>query len=466
MNKLLPEKKDLVPITNPATTFYDCGFNVEFDKLDFKKKLEVVNDLVRQTILTSTTPNPNNDVNELVGNCHTAALVSIEYLKYLNVGKNHRYVFGKKRKYDPEDMTTKHALVLVDDEYGNTYQFDPAPFVGYKYGYVEKITNEKFYDHYEEIKGEKLDLLKELRTIIYNHSINNIENIDSLLYILNDAEKHDILNGYTSNCYNILSNYCDTKFDSDKLILKSFDLNPYDKRIKENNIYKNELKMKQIKIWQEELYELEKNNTNLKRQLELGQNIIQELKLIDNNWEKWLNIGGNKIRFSHLTPRFFYENGYNIIMIKASAYHLGVRATIRESFLKRGNGVINEYFVNLAQLTDYTNLKPMLFSHPMGDDYERSMNGTADVIMLKRPADELYVIKKRLRNELGQNILNKMVTWTDGEKILWHPFVTNLIHSTDNPSESCLHFLIAYPEHQLMTRFMFPNINLEKVKVK
>ena len=44
MNKLLPEKKDLVPITNPATTFYDCGFNVEFDKLDFKKKLEVVND--------------------------------------------------------------------------------------------------------------------------------------------------------------------------------------------------------------------------------------------------------------------------------------------------------------------------------------------------------------------------------------------------------------------------------------
>ena len=58
----------------------------------------------------------------------------------------------------------------------------------------------------------------------------------------------------------------------------------------------------------------------------------------------------------------------------------------------------------------------------------------------------------------------KQIRWYDGKDILWHPFVTNYIHSADNPSESSLHYLIGYPEHQLMTRFMYPNKKLEKRK--
>ena len=68
--------------------------------------------------------------------------------------------------------------------------------------------------------------------------------------------------------------------------------------------------------------------------------------------------------------------------------------------------------------------------------------------------------KKKLRNELGEDMFNKYVIWSDGLPILWHPFVTNYIHSADNPSESCLHYLINYPEHQLMTRYMYPNKKL------
>lgn len=84
-------------------------------------------------------------------------------------------------------------------------------------------------------------------------------------------------------------------------------------------------------------------------------------------------------------------------------------------------------------------------------------------MLLKRPAIELYKIKKQLRSELGKNIKNREVMWNDGEKILWHPFTTNLVHTTDNPSETALHLLNGIPEQQLMTRFMYPNPKLEEL---
>jgi len=107
-----------------------------------------------------------------------------------------------------------------------------------------------------------------------------------------------------------------------------------------------------------------------------------------------------------------------------------------------------------------------LYSHTLGFEYERSMDGKADTFLVQESAESLYKKKKALRTELGKNIYNKEVEWFDGRKILWHPFVTNLIHSTDNPSEVALHYLMAYPEHQVMTRFMYPNPKLEKVMKK
>jgi len=75
---------------------------------------------------------------------------------------------------------------------------------------------------------------------------------------------------------------------------------------------------------------------------------------------------------------------------------------------------------------------------------------------------QLAETKKNLREELGKDLFFKELLWYDGDNILWHPFVTNYIHVADNPSESSLHYLIGYPEHQLMTRFMYPNKKLEK----
>ena len=54
----------------------------------------------------------------------------------------------------------------------------------------------------------------------------------------------------------------------------------------------------------------------------------------------------------------------------------------------------------------------------------------------------------------------KETKWLDGENILWERWSTNFLHSTDNYVEASLHFLMPYPECQIMTRFMYPNPKL------
>jgi len=73
-------------------------------------------------------------------------------------------------------------------------------------------------------------------------------------------------------------------------------------------------------------------------------------------------------------------------------------------------------------------------------------------------------IKRKLRNELGKYVANQEVMWYDGNTIIWDPIITNLVHTTDDASEASMHYLSAYPEHQLMTRFMYPNPKLVKEK--
>lgn len=490
MNKLLPKKEELIPISKGTSTFYDCGFNVEFDKLPFINKLQIINDLVRQTILPKICCDIDHEKDTLVGNCHTASLISIEYLKELGIGKNHRYVLARRKKYEPVDITTKHAIVLVDDDYGNTYEFDATPYVGYGYGKVKLKDDEPLYEEYIELDENKLKILYELRKFLYeqeNKSLTN-EKIEYYLKVFEAASKIEIFNGFTSYCYKLLFNYPLPDLNRDDLKRQSIILNPYN-TLNPDTTYlqrKKEMVLMQIEKWLQELEILEldaelmqKNKTmtlnshdreiyqfNLKRQLELAQWIVQEMKLLDSSYEHSLLFKDTEIKFSHLTPRFYYENGLNVVIIKASAYHLGVRGTIREKILDKGNGAIGEYFANLSAPTSDTGLVPILYSHALGDEYKRSMNGRADVFLINETAESLYDKKKKLREELGKNIYYRNVIWLDGESIIWHPFVTNLIHSTDNPSEAALHYLMAYPEHQVMTRFMYPNPKLEKVLKK
>ena len=147
-------------------------------------------------------------------------------------------------------------------------------------------------------------------------------------------------------------------------------------------------------------------------------------------------------------------------MIKPSAYLVGMQNTIREAFLDRGNGAIGECFVNIGTDSELCLHRMRLF-HPHGYKYERSMNGPNRIFLIKEKADSVLQKKRRLRTTLVRNMHNKTVKWFDGEPILWDPIVTNLVHSTDNPSETSLHFVSLYPEHQLMNRFMYPNLKLQ-----
>lgn len=133
--------------------------------------------------------------------------------------------------------------------------------------------------------------------------------------------------------------------DADVLMKKSFEYNPYSrdnpdaiKKIEQ----KKSLMQKQINIWKLELNDLLLSDKDPKRQLELAQNIYQEMKVMDNSMEKYVDIFGIKTRMTNMTSRFFYENKLNVVMIKPSAYFLGVRATIRERFLKKGQGALFE----------------------------------------------------------------------------------------------------------------------------
>ena len=469
MNKLLPEREELLPITNDRTTFYECGFNSDLDSLTFQKKLEVVNNIIRQTMLPTCRPNSKNHTETLIGNCHTAALASIEYLKHLNIGKNHRYVMGRIRPFEPNDITTTHALVLVDDENGITYQFDVTPYVGYKFGSVSPISDERYYLEYVEVDDNIYKILEEFRNLIfldYNGLINesNIEHYKKVLY---DAMDYDILDGYISHGAKLLANYETNKYDKDKLMNLAFLHDLYDKLNTENSILKERKKsmqLKQISIWKEELEDLKNSNTNFKRQLELAQMIIQEMKFIDPSYERYLYLNDKKVRFSHITPRFLYEKNLTTIMIKPSAYLTNTNSYIEKEMCKGASLIAGQYTCNLELKTKETGIKPMIFSHTLGEEYIRSMNGISKIFLVDKDVEELHKTKKILREKLGKDMYFKQIMWYDGKEILWHPFVTNYIHSADNPSESSLHYLIGYPEHQLMTRFMYPNKRLEKRK--
>lgn len=64
-------------------------------------------------------------------------------------------------------------------------------------------------------------------------------------------------------------------------------------------------------------------------------------------------------------------------------------------------------------------------------------------------------------------IQNHFVDWFNGEKVLWDTNLnTNLVYTTDDSIEACIHLLLWYPEYQLFTRFNYPNPVLRKEKRK
>lgn len=437
MNALLLNKDEFIPITNDRNTFADCSLTRDFELLTFQEKLQVVNDIVRQSILIEPIPNPKDEFETMKGDSYTSSFVLIRYLKELEIGKNHRIVLGKKRSFDTENSAEIRFLVLVEDDDNTVFQVDCSTFVGYKCGKVAPMYT-PFYEEYFTIEGEVYDTLTCFRKALYDSKY--VGSIDSIRFqnLIERMEEHEILVDYAKYFH----------FSSKTSI---------NEKERKKQFY---LINSQVSVWNEELQDLIACDKNYIRQLELAQSITYELKKLSVIPEIYFEFEDRKIPFSTLNPRFFYENKLTLVMIKPSAFLVGVQNSIRETFLKRGNGAIGDCFVNIGTDSEL-GLHRMRFFHPHGYKYERSMNGPNRIFLIREKSDIMLRKKHELRTTLVKNMHNKNVVWFDGKPILWNPIITNLVHSTDNPSETSLHFLSQYPEHQLMNRFMYPNLKMQ-----
>lgn len=303
MNLLLPNQNELKPVNNNSL-FYDCGFNEDFNKLSFKTKLQVLCDIVRQSIYPCGKPNPDNDLTTMTGNCYTSSFILMDYLKQLGIGKNHRCVLARKRSFDLDEVTTIHVVLLVDYN-GHTYQIDSSPFPGYKYGSVDDITFNKIYDEYVLIDENINSLLNKFRKIIYDESYVNVEECIKLCEVLTD---YPILKGYAAlalKCVKrrIKNENCKTKIQS---IINN--IKPYNSLNGDMaNAVRERLNL-EYGVWYSELNDLISSKSNYKRQLELLTWINQENRWYDKSKVPQYNINGQNYRLSSFTPRFMLDN--------------------------------------------------------------------------------------------------------------------------------------------------------------
>lgn len=468
MNIFLPNKKEITPIKESWSTFYESGFNDDFDKMPFKSKLQIVTDIIRQTILYEEYPNPEVELLDLTGDSYTATKILVNYLKELKLGSNIRIVLCKDYKFEQNQFLSTHFIVLLDNN-GVTYQLDCTPSTGYKCGQVEDINKDRFYNTYIEINNKIDQQLKNIRTILYRINYENIDDNDipNYLKILNDFSNDDVLSGYIYKCYKCLFQLTKDK-QKKQIILNNCSYKRTDEKyISEGIIYVNENSFIQIQEMRKELAALISEDKDYRRQLEIAQCIIYELIKYNKQFDKKLILGNKQISYININPRLFLELGLNVVLLKPSSFKSGTSSVIKNKYLKNSPNIIGEYYPNLGMPSEKLGLKPMRLFHPCGYQYERSMYGPGDLFLVKQKADNIKTIKKELRRSLARELDNTKLIWYDGEEIIWDPVILNLVHTTDDPSEASLHYLAGYPEYQLMTRFMYPNPKLkvlEKVR--
>lgn len=423
---LLPNLDELEPIVDKNNTFYECGFNKSFDNLPFETKLQILCDIVRQSIYPNGYPNPDNDILEMNGNCYTASYVFLYYVKKLNIGINVRCVLARKRSFDLDDVTSIHIVVLVDSVNGHTYQVDPVPFAGYKYGSVDDITYKKIYDEYVTIDKTIDKYLYQLRKIIYENSVNKFakSKINEYLELCNIVFDYPILNGYVARVLKIIIKHSDNKYEQDTIQKKINTIKPYNKNNVDKLIELQTRLKKEIDIWLTELRGLQQSNKNIKRQLELAISIIQEIKWLDNAYERYICIDGEKVSLSCINPRFLYDKGYGSIIFNVASLAL----TAKKDLIA----------IDLLKSTEQLGLNPILFFHPHGEEYIRSILGDTKVWLFNGKSMDIKLLKSCISRD------------------------KNCIYESNNYSDSALKYLSLNIEHQTMTRFMYPNPRLKK----
>lgn len=445
MKQLLPELQEIVPISGNRNTFGESKNPRNFETLNFQTKLQIINDIVRQTMLVEEFPDPKTEVEKMTGDSYTASVIAIEYLKKLEIGTNYKLMLAKKKPYELNNMNTTNFFVLIEDNNGKYYQFDCSPFVGYPYGKVQDIEKEYLYKEYYEIKGEAKKLLNALRQILFelHHNVYiNAKREKEILWIVEMSKKFEFLKVYYSK-------------------IQSF----FQGKQKNNISMENKnggLPLMQIKLWEEELKSLITQNINIERQIELSQWINQEYSKQDSKLQKFAIIGDEKLPFSSLTPRYFYEKKLNCVIIKPSAYWIGQNDTIRTKMLEKDSDdcILGEFETILGGKSK-DGIRIMNIFHPDGYKYERSMYGPCNIFLIHESADILQIRKKKIRKTLSEKMAGTTTTWFDGKLFYWDPIIANFVHSTDNSCEVACHYVSPFPEYQLMTRYMYPNPRLK-----
>lgn len=422
---LLPSIDEIAPITEVSNVFFQTDFSQKFTILPFEKKLQVLCDLVRQSIYPNGFPNPDSDILDMNGNCYTAAYTFINYIKELNIGSNYRCAIVRKRCFDLDNVTSIHVVALVDGANGHTYQVDPTPFAGYKYGSVDDITYQRIYEEYVIIDEKIREYLYEFRKIIYDDSQKQFDKskIGETLELCRVINEFPILKGYAALAIKTVTKYLDDDKEKEKIRKLLSKIKPCN-RDNSQAIKETAKKLKQMtEEWKEELMELQLNNANPKRQQELAMTIIHENKWLNDSLEKYADINGKKVRLSSLNPRFFYENKLRTIILPKSQFL--AKSTIQKNVLLKNR--VFSYSIDTSLPRGPLNLDPCLFSY----NHQDYLNEKISVFLL-RETNEV--------NTLIQDIGNPS--------------------PDSNYSEQVLDFLLGYPEHQTMTCFMYPNPKL------
>ena len=114
MNEILPKINELEVITDSRMTFSDSPMQKEFELLSEKNQLQVITDLIKQSILYQKYPNPNNEEEFLIGDDYTSCKVFIKYLKYLKMSFSCRIAIGtNKNNLDINEYNGLNFFVIA-----------------------------------------------------------------------------------------------------------------------------------------------------------------------------------------------------------------------------------------------------------------------------------------------------------------------------------------------------------------
>ena len=171
MNKILPDINMLEPIVDSRETYCDSPMIKDFEKLSDIDRLQVLADIVRQTMIYEEYPNPITEIDSLIGDDYTSSKVFLTYLQSLNIYTDSYIALVTNRKsIDLEKYNGYHFVVIVRDINKNEYVVDTTPDIGYSYGEVNKLVSNSIYNDYLRIDEELDCFFKFIRYDMYNIS--------------------------------------------------------------------------------------------------------------------------------------------------------------------------------------------------------------------------------------------------------------------------------------------------------